>query len=532
MKLATCSLLYVVALSACTVKRSAADLGVLRYPLGADPATLDPSTADTGIAVFVLNQVTSTLFEYDEKLALVNYDAAGYEWRAGGKTLFVQVRSDLLWSDGAPVTACQYRDGILRSLDPQVPSALSEMLFELKGARERKGGKGTESAVAVRCNDAKAVLEFDLVRPRSFKMLHALAFVVSVPIRKEAVLRRGAEWLLPEDGRPGLASGAFQVQEWSRDRRVTLRARADSPTLAADRRAKLREISFPIVRDSQTALSLYESGEVDVLEDIPSALITKIEGRPDHLRSSYFTTYMIGFSLAANPVLNDPRVRRALALSYHQEELPQLLRGGEIQAAGWVPPGLLPENRRPAASLFDPEKARSLLKEAGFPGGAKFPKLKLVYNSGERHKLLMERAANNWKTHLGIGVELEPIEWKVLVSQLKQKAPDLWRYAWTAAYPDPVFFLELYLSDSLNNFGKWKNAEYDRLVRGLLDTPFESRNEKFWAQVARAQEILVREDPALIPAYHYVRNALVRPGVYGLSFNGRGPTLLKNVERR
>jgi oligopeptide transport system substrate-binding protein len=521
-------------LSSCTVKRSADNLAVLRYPLGSDPVSLDPATADTGVAVFVLNQIVSTLLDYDAKQGIVFSDASGYEWREKGRKLFVTVRRDLRWSDGAALTACQYRDGILRALDPAVPSALSELLFEIVGAKERKGGKVTEDKVGVRCSDENATIEFDVVRPRSAKMLHALAFVVSAPLRKEAAARRGSDWLLPEDGKAGLATGAFAVSEWARDRRITLAARSffEMQALPEDRRAKLRSVEMPVVRDPTAALALYESGDVDLFEEIPPALLPRLRERADRVQAPYFTTYMVGFSFESNPVLKDARVRRALAMSFRQEEVPQILQGGEQEARGWVPPGLIPGDMRPTASIFDASKARALLAEAGYADPSKFPVLKLFYNSGERHKLLMERAANNWKTQLGVKVELEPIEWKVLVAQLKTRAPDLWRYAWSAAYPDALFFLELWLSDGLNNFGKWKNAEYDRLVNSLLDTPFDARDAKFWSRVARAQEILVREDPALIPVYHYVRNALVRPGIYGLEFTGRGTGLLKNVEKR
>jgi|GEM_PF-1378036 len=528
----------VFGLGSCTVKRSARDLGVLRYPLGSDPIALDPVSADTGTSVFVLRQIVGTLFRVEDRPGAQSgpliSDASGYEWRKGGTRLYVTLRRDLRWSDGVALTACQYRDGVLRALDPQVPSALSELLFDLKGARERKIGKIAEKDVGVRCSDEQAWIEFDLLRPSSVKMLYALAFIVSAPVRKDLVARRGADWLLPEGDRPGLGTGSFVVTEWSRDRRIVLTARSTIETepLPEDRRAKLRTVEMPLVRDPTAALALYESGEVDVLDDIPPALLPKLRNRADRVQAPYFTTYMIGFSQTANPVLKDRRVRQALALSFHQKEIPQILRGGEAQANGWIPPDLLPVDQRPTETLFDPLKARALLKEAGYPDPAKFPVLKLYFNAGERHKILMERAANNWKTHLGVRVELEPIEWKVLVAQLKQKAPDLWRYAWAAAYPDALFFLELFLSDGLNNFGKWKNAEYDRRVHELLKTPLDRRDAKFWENLAKAQSILVREDPALVPVYHYVRNALVRPGLYGLHFNGQGMVDFRDIEKR
>lgn len=520
-----------LALAGCTRKK-ADDPRTLRFPLSSDAAGLDPQTADTGISVFLLDQVSSTLFQYDSQQRVLPYDAESFAWQKDGAELLVRVRRDLTWSDGQPLRACQYRDGVLRALDPKFPSNMADLLFEIRNARERKAGKAKESDVGVVCDDAQSTLVFRPVRPNAWRILHALAFVVSSPVRKEAIEARGESWMLPKDGAPGLATGAFRAREWAPDRRVILEARSlTEKNLPEDRRAGVDRLDMPVVKDPNTAYALYMNGEIDVLPEVPTVMIPKVVSRPDRVLSPYFTTYMVGFSLVGNPALKDSRVRQALSLTLSRDEIPALLQGGEQPGYGWVPPGLLNPVVRPKSAPFDPERARKLLREAGYRGKRKFPTLKLFYNSGERHQLLMERAANNWKTHLGIQVELNPMEWKVLVATIKGKAPDLWRYAWAAVYPDPVFFLDLYTTHSQNNYGRWSNANYDRLVAKLGDTPLDKRDDAFWKDVERAQKILVEEDPALIPIYHYVRNTLVRSTVKGLEFNWRGTGYLRGVRK-
>lgn len=498
-------------------------LDELRIPLGSEPPTLDPQQADTGVSVFVLRQIFSTLFTYDDSQNLVPMDAESFTWIEGGKLLRVVLRADLKWSDGVPVSACQFRDGLLRALDPAVPSALSEILFEIENARERKANKVSESVVGLRCDDATRVLELKSLRAESPKLLHSLAYVVSAPFRKDLVAAKKNEQV---------ASGPYVLKEWLHNQRLVLEARSvHEKDLPADRQARLARVSLPIVKDSTTALSMYESGELDVIDEIPPALISKLKDRADHVVSPYFTTYMVGFSFKANPVLKSRQLRQALARVAAQEEVPGLLGGGEEIARGWIPPGLLPPEAQMKKTLNDPQAARLLLKEAGFSDAKKSPRLELFFNAGERHQLLMERLSHHFKSELGLEVRLEPMEWKVLVAQLKVKAPDLYRYAWAAVYPDPIFFLELYLSDSLNNFGGWKNEEYDRIVRALAQVPLAKRDAVFWKKVQRAQEILVSEDPALIPIYHYVRHVLVKPNVKGLRFFGNGTGPLKDVSK-
>ncbi|MBS1983465.1 MAG: peptide ABC transporter substrate-binding protein [Bdellovibrionales bacterium] len=516
-------------------KKSANDPRTLRMTLGSDPPVLDPQLADTGISVFLLDQVASTLFAYDAQQNIRTADAESYQWNNNGNELLVKLRGGLTWSDGAPLQACQYRDAILRALDPKTPSSLADVLFVIRGAAAFKAGKGNVKNLGVTCNDAKGELRFQTETPYTSKLLHALAFVVSAPVRLDEIKRRGNNWLLPvgegASAQPGLASGAFRIKSWTHDRRVVLESRQlHEKNLPSDRTTGVDFVDFAIVKDGMSAWNLYSSGDIDILDEVPTPLLPKAMGRSDRVNAPYFTTYMIGFSLRANPALQDKRVRQALAYSFNQDEVPQLLGGGEEAARGWVPPLLLPESIRPHVALYQPELARRLLKEAGY-GPKKKLKLKLIYNSGERHQLLMERAANQWKSQLGVEVELNPMEWKVYVARVKSAPADLYRYAWAAVYPDPVFFLELFLSDSASNFGHWSNADFDRLVRQLSTVAVDRRDAAFWKDVERAQKILVSEDPGVVPLYHYVRNALVNPGVKGLEFNWRGMGYLRSVRK-
>src|SRR5690606_38408775 len=125
-----------------------------------------------------------------------------------------------------------------------------------------------------------------------------------------------------------------------------------------------------------------------VLPELPVALMPKLSKRSDFRSFPNATTYMIGFSLKANPVLVDKRVRQALALTARQAEIPALLGGGERAAFAWVAPVLLAQAEAGSDPL-ERVNARALLNEAGYGDGKKLPVLKLFYNGGERHQLLM-----------------------------------------------------------------------------------------------------------------------------------------------
>lgn len=518
--------------SACSAFRKG-DPAVLRLPLSSEPPHLDAQLADTGATIFVLNQLLSTLLGYDDERHIKARDAESYSWVSDGMELRVILRANLQWSDGAPLTACQYKEGVLRALDPKTPAALADILFDIQNAPERKAGKLEAAKVRILCDDAKRTIQFFTSKPYPSRLLHALSFVISAPIRKDIIERRGSDWLLPEGEQPGLSTGAFRVKEWSHGRRLVLEARrAREKNLPPDRVAALDRVDFLMVRDASVAFTMYENGELDVVDEIPTVQLKVARTRKDFQAYPYFTTYFVGFSLKSNPVLKNVKVRRALAYAADVEEIPEIVGGGVEAAHGWIPPGLLPEELRHRTSLYRPQYARKLLEEAGFRKIEKFPTLKLFYNSGERHQLIMERLANRWHESLGIKVELNPMDWKVLVSTLKSSPPDMFRYAWAAVYPDPLFFLTLFHSESPNNFGRWANAEFDARVSRLSTLAYEKRDAAFWKDIERAEKILIEDDPALIPIYHYVKTALVRDDVQGLRYDWRGMTDLRVVSKR
>lgn len=506
-----------LALTACKMPWSflTKNHGALRISLGSDPIVVDPQLAETGVAVFVARQMTSTLLEVSEDFKVVTKDAESYSWLNEGKTLSVILKPDLVWSDSVALNTCHYRDGILRALDPKLLSPYSDLFYPIVGAEAHKSGKTAKDSVRIECNIETRELKIELLQPYAPKILYALSFVNSAPVRLDKITNDSKSWP---------SNGPYVLKQWQRDQRLILQKRDNAP---AYDRAIISTIEMPIVRDANTAFTLYESDQLDVLDEISPAQLHNIKKRSDHYSSRWLTTYMVGFSFNANAVLKSRSFRKALAAVANQNEIPLLLPSGEEAAYAWIPPALIPEEYRAKNSPFDPELGRKLFNQSPKPSGKK--SLQIYFNSGERHKLLMERLSHNFKEHLQLKTDLYPIEWKVLLSMLKFKAPDMYRYAWTAVYPDALFFLELFHSKNINNFGKWSNPEFDKIVEELMQIPIDKRNALYWSKIQRAQEILVNEDPAIIPIYHYVKNTLIKSRVSGLKVTPLGLSPLKNA---
>src|SRR5262249_49699370 len=136
-----------------------------------------------------------------------------------------------------------------------------------------------------------------------------------------------------------------------------------------------------------------------------------------------------------NPALLDPRVRRALAMSIDRESLVKnVLRAGQAPAYSLTPPG--PAGYRPKdVTKYDPDGARRLLSEAGFPGGKGIPKVTILINTSEDHKKLAEAIQGMWKKELAIEVEIINQEWKVYLATGHALDYQVMRASWQGDYP-------------------------------------------------------------------------------------------------
>lgn len=160
-------------------------------------------------------------------------------------------------------------------------------------------------------------------------------------------------------------------------------------------------------------------------------------------------------------------------------------------------------------------EARKLLAEAGYPEGKGFPKLEILYNTSENHKLVATFLQQQWKDWLGIEVELSNKEWKVYLDLLSKLNYQAARRGWIGDFPDPYTFLELMKTGGGNNNTGWGNAEFDRLMK---ESAAESDPAKRMAHMMKAEKILMDEMP-VIPIYFYVSQNMWKPEVKGLTNN-------------
>ncbi|MEW6324107.1 MAG: peptide ABC transporter substrate-binding protein [Nitrospirota bacterium] len=488
---------------------------VFRVTLSAEPPTLDWTLATDSVSITVIENLMDGLTEFDDRLQPRPAIAARWDVSSDGTTYLFQLREDVYWTDGRRVTAGDFEYAWKRLLDPATAAEYAYFLYDIVNAQAYNTGRITDAGlVGVRALDDRT-LRVELNKPIVY-FPSITTFVVTFPLRRDLVERYGARWTDPANL---VTNGPFTLADWRHEYKVVLRANG----AYWQGRPALDEVRMYVVNDRSTALSLYETGGLDLVQ-LPPEAIPSHESDPQFSRVPMLRGYYYGFDVTAPP-FDDPRVRRAFARAIDKAELPKILRGGELPTDSWIPPGMFAHN--PAIGLrYDPASARALLAAAGYPDGRDFPAVTAMYDTSPVNTLVAENLQAQWKRTLGVTVELENLEWKVYLKRLSSNPPRLFRLGWGADYPDPDNFMALFTGYSGNNHTRWRHAGYDGLIAQAASTADPARRRRLYDET---QRILTEEEVPIIPLFFVSQNYLVNPLVRGVRLNAMELLQLKTV---
>ncbi len=486
-----------------------------RLALHAEPPTLDWSLATDHVSFDVLTNLMEGLTQYNQKMEPIPAIAKRWEFSSDGKTITFFLRDDVRWTDGKAVTAMDFEYSWKRLLNPATAAEYAYFLFDIENAFEYNSGKikdpnrlGVEAI-------SPTVLRVKLKRP-VYYFPSIATFMVTFPQRKDLIEKYGDHWTDPKYLE---TTGPFALEEWKHEYKLIFKSNPKYYGKAPE----VEKIIAYIVEETTTALTLYETGELDMAL-LSSVSIPHYRTSPEYRTLPLLRGYYYGFTVTEKP-FDNPLVRRAFAHSIDRSQLPDILQGGEVPVSSWIPVGLLGYSSDVGAK-FNPEKARSLLSKAGFSGGKGLPLITLVYNTDQTHRLVAEYIQDQWRRHLNVKVELASQEWKVFLSRLKTDPPQIFRLGWGADFPDPDNFMNLFLSSSGNNHLNWSHLEYDQLVdRAALERDPIVRKELY----DRAQRILTESEAVIIPLFVTAKNLLVKPYVDGLELNALDQIFWKRI---
>ncbi|MBT6601819.1 MAG: peptide ABC transporter substrate-binding protein [Nitrospina sp.] len=488
---------------------------VFRMPISNEPPTLDWSLATDSVSFGILTNIMEGLTQYDSNMNPVSAIAERWEISNSGKTITYYLRDNVFWTDGIPVTAHDFEYSWKRLLNPATAAQYAYFLFDIVNAYEYNSGKISDaSKIGVYAKSAR-ILEVHLKKPAVY-FPSITTFMVTFPQRKDIVEKFGDHWTDPANI---VTNGPFKLSHWKHEYKLTLTA---NETFYEGRPA-LNTIIAYVVKEKTTALTLYETGELEMVE-LPPVAIPHFKGHKEYKNLPQLRGYYYGINVLKYP-FDNPLVRRAFAHSIDRSRLPLLLKGEEIPSSSWIPKGMFGYNPNIGAK-FDPIVARKLLAEAGYSNGENFPETVAMYNTNDTNRLIGEFLQAQWKEHLKINIQLESLEWKVFLNRLQFDPPQIFRLGWGADFPDPDNFMNLFISTSGNNRLRWNNPRYDKLVSLGATLVDPAKRQRVYDE---AQRILTETEAAMIPLFVATQNLLIKPYVKGFDMNSMELMYLKKV---
>jgi peptide/nickel transport system substrate-binding protein/oligopeptide transport system substrate-binding protein len=485
--------------------------GVYRRPLGHDPQSLDPARISDVYSRSVAQQIFDGLVQFDQTLAIAPALAQFWTASRDGLTWTFSLRKGLRFHHGREVTAEDVVYSFTRILDPRTRSGAADLFLAIKGAAEFREGRANRVAgLSVLDRHTVQVVLNEAQVP--FVSVLAVGHAKIVP--RDVVEREGESF-----GRQPVGTGPFKFVRWERGKEIVLAANPDY----FDGPPRLSGLVYRIYPGEQWEAT-YDEFKKGNLEDapLPTRNYRAVVRDKSHLhvKRPMISVRFYGFNTRIKP-LNDRRIRQALIYAIPRAAiLEEAFQGRYIPARGILPPGTQGFNPALKGYSYDPQRARDLLVQAGYPGGRGLPTI-AIWSSVQLEALVQElEQMRRYLEAVGVPAEIRyETNWPAYSRLLDERKLPVFLYGWYADVPDPDNFLfKLFHSRSARNFFDYRNPAVDELLARARAASEPSRRVELYRQA----EQLVLEDAPLMPVMHHTYERVFQPYVRSIEVSGLG----------
>ena len=496
---------------------------------GSNPETLDPalnSAVDGGNTIIT---VFETLLIINENNEAVPGQAESWTTSEDGLTWTFTMRDGLKWSDGTDLNAKDFEYSFKRMANPDTAAPYAETCLgmidgfeEAAGFPDADGNPTVEpnlDALNVKASDDGKTLTIVLAYPCSY-FDKIVAFAAMSPVQKATVEANGDAWCTSPD--TYVCNGPFMITEWTPSERIVLTKNPNYVGGWDSSKIVSESITLLLLEDSSASFAAYNSGEAQLIKDVPTDEIpslTKAEDGGDFYVDTILGTYYVSLNLKRD-AFKDAKVRRDLSLAIDRDYVANTITQGTYSTAdSIVGPGIVDENgyfhdngNAPYISAdyeANLAEAKKLLADAGYPNGEGYPTIEYSTNDAGYHVPLAEYLQQAW-SDLGITLTISKMEWSSFTAARRAGEYDVARNGWVMDYNDPSNMLDLFCSGNGNNDGKYSNPEFDAAIEA---SRVADVSEHF-AQLHKAEDILM-EDTGCLPIAYYNDYWLQSPALKG-----------------
>ena len=488
---------------------------VLHRDNGEEPVTLDPHLAEGAPSAHILRDLFEGLTAESPQGRVIPGAAIRWNISRDGKTYTFYLRREAHWSNGDPVTAEDFVYGLRRSASPATASKHAQVLLPIANAAEVLSGAMPIDQLGVEAiNDHILVISLKGPTPYFLSLLNNAS---TYPVHQPSIMEHGSAF-----SRPGnlVSNGAYVLKDWKLRSRIEL---VKNENYWDAENVILEQIFYYPFEDQSAASKQFRAGELHWTYGVPSNQFKWLQKHyPEELVISPWSgSYFFGYNVLREPFIENPELRRALALALDRDLLTEkVTQFGEQPSYTLVPPGIgefvspVPEWAEWSQAERN-EEARRLYAGAGYTEDHPL-RFEIRYDAGQNNKKMALAAASLWKQVLGVQATLLNEEPKVFLQSRDQKVlTQVFRAGWISDFADPYGFLELFRTDYGRNDYGYSNELYDSLLEEIASERVPARRRRLMYE---AERMLLVEMP-FIPVYTYVTKRLVNPRLKGWQSN-------------
>ncbi|MEB5650423.1 peptide ABC transporter substrate-binding protein [Mammaliicoccus sciuri] len=514
-KVLTMMLAAVLVLSACSSGGGSKGKSdeTLDLQINGDIPTMDSAMATDGLSFDMFFQTMEGLYTLDKDDKAIPAVAKGDpKITNDGKKWTIKLRDDAKWSNGDPVTAHDFVFAWRKVVDPDTASEYAYILYDIKNAEEINSGDKKPEELGVKAVDDHT-LEFELTKSLPYYK-ELLSFGTFMPQNEKFVKKQDDKY--GTTVKTTLYNGPFKMTEWKTDDKVTLEKNDD---YWDKDKVKLNKVNYKVVKEASTAVNLYETNKLDIV-DLPAEQVKKYKDDKAFNTELDTVTYYFKLNEDTVPEFKNEDFRLAFAKAIDKEAyVKNNLNNGSIPTDNFVPKDFVKDSKGKEyqdsvknTNQYNVKEAKEHYEKAKKAlGKDKFTIELMTYD-----KDTAKRDAEYFKEQLeknldGVTIKIKQQPFKQKLDLVSKGEYEMSLENWIPDYPDPMTFLELYVTDGSHNNTGWSNKEYDSIIKAA-DSSLASDPDKRLSELQRAEGMLLNE-AGIVPLYQVGVAQLQKPNV-------------------
>lgn len=464
---------------------------------------------NTGEGLFSLDKDGKTILGGAEKEPVISAD---------GKIYTFSLRKNAKWSDGKPVTANDYVFAWQRTTDPKTAAEFAYLFTPIKNYSAIANGEKSVSELGVKAvSDYELEVELEQPVPYFKAMLTLPTFF---PQSQEVVDKFGNQAYSSSEA--AVYNGAFTLKDFDGPGTDMEWSYKKNPNYWDQKNVKMENINVNVVKESTTALNLFENAQVDDII-VSGEQAQQMSSEPTYIAQLQSSMMWLQLNQSKKEFQNK-NLRKAISLAIDREALCQSILGnGSIPATNLVPTNMSknPKTEKDFVEeagthlFYDKKEAKKHWDQAKKELGINQLSIEILCSDADSTKRVVEYLQGTIETSLpGIKVKIAPVPFSVRLDRSNKQEFDLVLGGWSAMYPDPSNFTDLFVSTNSNNNGKYKNPAYDEAVLQSITT-HALDDEKRWADLQSANRIIM-EDVGVVPLYQSAEAHLRNTSLKGI----------------